>query len=63
MLFRSQARAAVENRDHVIPDAIKQLAIPVLSHRIVPRGMLPGADRRSAEDVIRKLLQNIRVPT
>ncbi len=62
--FRAaQARAAVEDRDHVIPDDIKQLAIPVLSHRIVPRGMLPGADRRSAEDVIRKLLQNIRVPT
>jgi len=62
--FRAaQARAAVENRDHVIPDDIKQLAIPVLAHRIVPRGMLPGADRRSAEDVIRKLLQNLKVPT
>ena len=36
--FRAaQARAAVEDRDHVIPDDIKQLAIPVLSHRIVPR--------------------------
>ncbi len=62
--FRAaQARAAIENRDHVIPDDIKQLAIPVMAHRIVPRGMLPGADRRNAEEVIRKLLQNIRVPT
>ncbi len=62
--FRAaQARAAIDNRDHVVPDDIKQLAIPVMAHRIVPRGMLPGADRRNAEEVIRKLLQNVRVPT
>jgi MoxR-like ATPase len=62
--FRAaQARAVVENRDHVIPDDIKQLAIPVLAHRIVPRGMLPGADRRNAEEAVRKVLQTIRVPT
>lgn len=59
----AQARAVVDNRDHVVPDDIKQLAIPVLAHRIVPRGMLPGADRRGAEEVIRKLLQDVRVPT
>lgn len=62
--FRAaQARAVVEGRDHVIPDDIKQLAIPVLAHRIVPRGMLPGADRRSAEEVVRKILFSVRVPT
>jgi MoxR-like ATPase len=62
--FRAaQARAVVEDRDHVIPDDIKQLAIPVLAHRIVPRGMLPGADRRNAEEVVRKILQSVRVPT
>ncbi|MEZ6134806.1 MAG: MoxR family ATPase [Pirellulaceae bacterium] len=58
----AQALALVENRDHVIPDDIKRLAIPVLAHRIVPRGMLPGADRSAAEDVVRGLLANLSVP-
>ncbi|MEO8269945.1 MAG: MoxR family ATPase [Aureliella sp.] len=59
----SQALAFVENRDHVIPDDIKRLAIPVLAHRVVSRGMLPGAERSASEDVIRRLLSNIAIPT
>lgn len=58
----AQALALVENRDHVIPDDIKRLAIPVLAHRVVSRGMLPGAERAAAEDVIRRLLSNIAIP-
>jgi MoxR-like ATPase len=59
----AQALAVVENRQHVVPDDIKRLAVPVLSHRVVARGMLPGADRSAAEEVIRKLLSGIPVPT
>ncbi len=59
----AQALAVVENRDHVIPDDIKRLAIPVLAHRIVPRGMLPGADRSAAEELVRELLSGLSVPT
>lgn len=59
----SQALAVVENRDHVVPDDIKRLAVPVLSHRIVPRGMLPGADRSAAEELVKKLIEGIAVPT
>lgn len=58
----SQALALVENRQHVIPDDIKRLAIPVLAHRVVSRGMLPGAERAAAEEVIRRLMSNITVP-
>jgi len=58
----AQALAMVEDREHVIPDDIKRLAIPVLAHRIVPRGMLPGADRSASEDVVRQLLGSIAVP-
>lgn len=62
--FRAaQAYALVENRDHVIPDDIKRLAIPALAHRIVPKGMLPGADRSAAEDVVREILNGVQVPT
>ncbi len=59
----AQALAMVENRNHVIPDDIKRLAIPVLAHRVVSRGMLPGADRTAAEEAIRRLLTKISVPT
>ncbi len=58
----AQAYAMVDNRQHVIPDDIKRLAIPVLAHRVVSRGMLPGAERAAAEEVIRRLLGNIAVP-
>lgn len=58
----SQALALIENRQHVIPDDIKSLAIPVLAHRVVSRGMLPGAERAAAEEVIRRLMSNIAVP-
>lgn len=59
----AQAMAAVENRDHVVPDDIKRLAVPVLSHRVVPRGSLPGADRSGSEELINKLLSDLVVPT
>ena len=58
----AQAMAVVEGREHVTPDDIKKLAVPVLSHRIVPRGMLPGADRSAAEEVVLRLLRDVRVP-
>jgi MoxR-like ATPase len=59
----AQAYAFVENRGHVIPDDIKRLAIPTLAHRVVSRGMLPGADRSEAEDAMRRLLGSVKVPT
>ena len=61
--FRAaQALAVVENREHVIPDDVKRLAVPVLAHRIVPRGVLPGADRAAAETLVLELLEAVKVP-
>lgn len=31
----AQARAALQGRDHVLPDDVKALAVPVLAHRII----------------------------
>ena len=46
-LYRaSQALALVENRDFVIPDDVKRLAVPVLSHRVIAKGYLQGTQRR-----------------
>jgi MoxR-like ATPase len=62
-LYRGvQALAFVEGRDFVTPDDIKKLTIPVFAHRVLPRGMLPGADRSAVEVIIDGLLQTVKVP-
>ncbi|MCD6499884.1 MAG: MoxR family ATPase [Deltaproteobacteria bacterium] len=44
LLFASRALALLQGRDHVLPDDVKSLAIPVLAHRIilVPEAELEG---------------------
>ncbi len=61
-LYRAaQVRAARYGRDHVLPDDVKALAIPVLAHRIIPG---PGARFRSQStaDILQDLLSRIPVP-
>lgn len=61
-LFRcSQARALLHGRDYMLPDDIKALAIPVLSHRLVinPSGRLKNI---AAETIIDEILHSIPVP-
>jgi MoxR-like ATPase len=48
-LFKAcQALAAIRNRDHVLPDDVKHLAIPVLSHRLLIK---PEAELRGLTSV------------
>jgi MoxR-like ATPase len=61
-LFRaSQAYALLNGRDYVLPDDIKQLAEPVLGHRLIVR---PAARVRdvSSTAVVADLLANLPVP-
>jgi len=61
-LYRaSQARAAIEGRDFVLPDDVKTLAVSTLSHRII---LGPGARLRNmtANDIIEESLSQILVP-
>ena len=61
-LFRaSQARAALLGRDYVLPDDIKELAIPTLAHRVI---LGPGARLRdvTAEQVVDEILHSVPVP-
>jgi MoxR-like ATPase len=57
-----QARALLNHRAYVIPDDVKSLAVPVIAHRVVPRGMSAGSDRKLVEKLIQRLLESIRVP-
>ena len=55
-----QAYAAIHGRDYVIPDDVKALAVPVLGHRVIPRGI---GQHASGESLIRDLLGRVAVPT
>jgi len=55
-----QALAAIRGRDYVIPDDVKELAEPVLAHRIVVRGI---GSQLSGSTVVQSVLNLVRVPT
>lgn len=64
-LYRaSQALAMVEERDYVIPDDIKRLAVPIFAHRVVmhQRSGLAARSSEAAERVIDEILNRIEVP-
>lgn len=55
-----QALAAIRGRDYVIPDDVKELAVPVLAHRVILRGI---SYQLTSEDFIRELLEHLPAPT
>jgi MoxR-like ATPase len=59
-----QARALVKGRDYVTPDDVKQMAIPVLSHRILvrARGADPAAVARERVRAVYDNLKRVKVP-
>ena len=58
----SKAAAALDGRDHVLPDDIKSLAIPVLAHRLLLTAEAAVA-RRTPEAVVTDLLARVPVAT
>jgi MoxR-like ATPase len=61
-LFRTaQALAAIQERDFVVPDDVKRLAVPVLAHRIIlkPESRLR---KRTPQLVVQELVADARVP-
>ncbi len=59
----AQAMATINDRDYVIPDDVKRLAIPLIAHRVVPRGLAAGTDRKAVEAIVRRVLDSVRIPT
>ncbi len=58
LLRASRAYAALEGRDHVIPDDVQMLAGPVLAHRLMPSSETQLARRTTAE-VVTDLLHQV----
>ena len=62
-LYRAaQARALLDRRDHVIPDDIKNLAVPVLAHRLIMKAVQGQHREDPAEQLIAGIVAGISVP-
>jgi len=61
LYLSSQALAAIDGRNYVIPDDVKHLAVPVLAHRTIVKAET-GIRGHSAETVINEILDKIPVP-
>ena len=60
----ARARALMNGRTYCIPDDIKQLAVPVLAHRVIPESH-HGTHRRTAADtapIILDILDQMNIP-
>lgn len=62
LLRAARAYAAVQGRNFVLPDDIKDLAHPVLAHRLVLNATGPTAGASNAGRVIDGLLARVRIP-
>ncbi len=61
LLKLSRAKAALEGRDYVIPDDVKAVAVPALSHRLILKREL-WYTNVSQDSVMAKLLERVPVP-
>ena len=61
LMRTSRAMAFLDKRDYVIPDDVKNLAYPVLKHRLVlqPRSLVRGL---TAKDTVSHILKKVPVP-
>lgn len=60
LLRTARATAALAGRDHVLPDDVQTMAVPVLAHRLLLTADAAAA-RRTAEQVVLDLLRTVPV--
>jgi MoxR-like ATPase len=62
-LYRAaQAAALIAGRRYVVPDDVKQLAVPALAHRVITKGYLHGGQREAVEALLERLVDEVPVP-
>lgn len=62
LMRASQVTAILGDRDFVIPDDVKKVAVPVLSHRLILKGHAISGGSENAEAAVRDILKRIPVP-
>ena len=60
--FQQQAYAAIDGREFVLPDDVKKVAVPVLSHRIVSRSQNTIRLTQSNEAIMEAILESVPAP-
>ncbi len=62
LMKASQAYAAIMGRDFVIPDDVKKVSIPILSHRIITRSQNTIHLTDTNEQIIEYIIDTVRAP-
>ena len=60
LMRASRAYAFVQQREYVVPEDIKAVAVPVLAHRLAVTG---GVGSQAQKQAVEELLQSVPVPT
>ncbi len=61
MMKGCQALAAIRGRDYVIPEDVKELAVPIMSHRIIVKNEI-NIGNNKAQSVINDILNTVETP-
>jgi MoxR-like ATPase len=61
LMIVSKALAAIDGRSYIVPDDVKEAALPVLRHRLVlkPEADLEGV---TADQVLQDIIRSIEIP-
>lgn len=62
LMRAAQTLAAMSGRDFVLPDDVKEAAVPVLAHRIIPRSQSSMRLTDSSENIIDYIIDSVAVP-
>jgi MoxR-like ATPase len=58
----AQACALMRGRQYVTPDDVRYLAVPVIAHRVIARGVVDGSERGEAERAVSEILAQVPMP-
>lgn len=62
LMNAAQAYAAIEGRDYVLPDDVKQVAVPVMAHRIISRSQNAIRLTDTGESIVELILDTVPAP-
>ena len=61
LIRAARAAAALDDRDYVLPDDVQDLAVAVLSHRLLPTAEAQ-IGRRTTEDIVADIVSSVPLP-
>jgi MoxR-like ATPase len=62
LLRAARAQALADGRDYLVPDDVKNLAVPALAHRVMVKGRGSQGGGMDAEAVLGSIVQDVPVP-